>query len=1146
MDSKISVVLSSLMLTTVLNGQVLSLDSVETTNTRATVDSTYAQELKNKIFSALYYGNNGDISIYLPASVRIENDVLLCPVNICENDMDKMNAFIKENERFKSLIDDRVDEYVSANKDTPLGNDYMANISNVNDAGETVKYIPVSYYILNGLFIYNLYLNGLLQQADGSYSQEYLDSFQTFWKVRNSKEALYNYWVDNNKEAYSEILSKMFTDSPVIEAGFSEINDQSLKKLEKELIALGLDRYFIEETPYRKFDSIEVVPNGPSKIIYKYDDSFESRLEKYFVNSSNYPVRMSAQNENFDGNNSLYCHIDDCRWDYNSIPAWKTNVKNAQMFLNKKIERAVYLYNKYRNNILEKNPYTGDYYEQDKIILEDFWYLVAKNDYMKQILKVYSDENLISDIRYAIGELTRQNNSTPMYNILRAIGLDIESITYTKTDGGYFTIFTTAEGVSTQIRSSYSSGETTVDRAEILIGFKYLYDAFLVTVDPSYYANRVSDKLEINDSSMKDLGEKLAELGLYNYFIDGNKYKLFNSIEHIGDGFVKVYYDIKDAIDIEKTVDTGYTLRCYSALNESSITNGGNTYTKRRFYKSQVDYFDDIDEYLSINYKSKEDYDKDNQKSAEEIALDASLGYVSSLASAAGALEGTTAKVAAVVGGVVTAIQTSKQLYKDIMAYNKDVSPFNELSIEGKETILELVTSGVSTDLDKLSNTCISGLTDLSGLFKYTPISANSLKVNLSTWDTSSVINMSTVFKDKNIDIGNLTLWDTSHVISMVDMFNGAKSKSDINISIWNTKNVANMDGMFANSNINEYINNWDISSLISTENMFYKNTAFNQDLSRWDMSKIISTAGMFQESVFNQDISDWNLSNLLVANKMFALNKDFNQDISSWNLSKLISADRMFEGASRLLASTVVPAHNSDYLSGWKLDSIQSMDYMFDKISSDLFTVDLSSWNVKGCYPNNNNIMEKLNTNMFVGDELKKELKKSNRWPNFVTDHCPSNMSTAFSVESDSDYVESSDENTTYIKKYLNKGWNLISNPSKKVMQNAYIPKYHNGIFTFENSEWKNDFDSISPCKGFWIKEEYDNTRYFSYLSNEEKCNLEEESIESGWSLLGTSETLSYPKENLGANVIWSFVNGEWIKNPESISPASGFWINK
>ncbi|MBT4413131.1 MAG: BspA family leucine-rich repeat surface protein, partial [Polaribacter sp.] len=59
-------------------------------------------------------------------------------------------------------------------------------------------------------------------------------------------------------------------------------------------------------------------------------------------------------------------------------------------------------------------------------------------------------------------------------------------------------------------------------------------------------------------------------------------------------------------------------------------------------------------------------------------------------------------------------------------------------------------------------------------------------------------------------------------------------------------------------------ISNWDVSSVIDMNNMFFGSDNFNQDISNWDVSSVIDMNNMFFGSDnFNQDISNWDVSNV-------------------------------------------------------------------------------------------------------------------------------------------------------------------------------------------------------------------------------------------------------------------------------------------
>jgi surface protein len=74
-------------------------------------------------------------------------------------------------------------------------------------------------------------------------------------------------------------------------------------------------------------------------------------------------------------------------------------------------------------------------------------------------------------------------------------------------------------------------------------------------------------------------------------------------------------------------------------------------------------------------------------------------------------------------------------------------------------------------------------------------------------------------------------------------------------------------------------------------DNMFYSDSAFNQNIGSWNLSSLLSTSNMFSNTtVFNQDISLWNVSSITNMDYMFYNADAFNQNISGWSINPLIS----------------------------------------------------------------------------------------------------------------------------------------------------------------------------------------------------------------------------------------------------------------
>jgi surface protein len=88
----------------------------------------------------------------------------------------------------------------------------------------------------------------------------------------------------------------------------------------------------------------------------------------------------------------------------------------------------------------------------------------------------------------------------------------------------------------------------------------------------------------------------------------------------------------------------------------------------------------------------------------------------------------------------------------------------------------------------------ISKVRKTVGMFGY----ASALTADLSTWNTSGVVSMSSMFYfGSSFDGSNLSFWDTSKVEDMSYMFALASSFHGNRLDFWDVRHVKNMEYMF-------------------------------------------------------------------------------------------------------------------------------------------------------------------------------------------------------------------------------------------------------------------------------------------------------------------------------------------------------------
>jgi len=91
-------------------------------------------------------------------------------------------------------------------------------------------------------------------------------------------------------------------------------------------------------------------------------------------------------------------------------------------------------------------------------------------------------------------------------------------------------------------------------------------------------------------------------------------------------------------------------------------------------------------------------------------------------------------------------------------------------------------------------------------------------------------------------------------------------------------------------------------SSIITTNDMFFGCTNFNQPLNTWNVSNVTNMIGMFWGCTnFNQPLNNWDVSNVADMSDIFFNCANFNQDLSSWCVTNITSEPSGFSVGSLL-----------------------------------------------------------------------------------------------------------------------------------------------------------------------------------------------------------------------------------------------------
>ena len=172
-------------------------------------------------------------------------------------------------------------------------------------------------------------------------------------------------------------------------------------------------------------------------------------------------------------------------------------------------------------------------------------------------------------------------------------------------------------------------------------------------------------------------------------------------------------------------------------------------------------------------------------------------------------------------------------------------------------------------DISALSSWNTSSVTNMSSMF-HGATALMSIDA-LASWNISSVTDMSTMFSGATslTNIDGAANWDTSSVTNMRSMFSGATSLTNIDgAANWDTNNVTNMSDMFEATSALTNIDgaaNWDTSSVTTMSQMFENATSLVSidALSNWDTSSATDMRFMFSGATSLTNASganDWDV----------------------------------------------------------------------------------------------------------------------------------------------------------------------------------------------------------------------------------------------------------------------------------------------
>ena len=218
----------------------------------------------------------------------------------------------------------------------------------------------------------------------------------------------------------------------------------------------------------------------------------------------------------------------------------------------------------------------------------------------------------------------------------------------------------------------------------------------------------------------------------------------------------------------------------------------------------------------------------------------------------------------------------------------------------------EDVTTKLCTSINK------KAIVSMSSMF----YGSKTSKIDLSSFDTSNVVNMSGMFNScTNINKLNLRNFDTSKVSYMFTMFYSATSLEEVNLDGFDLTSSTSgsniLGGMFSGANNLKRVSmkNWKIpetftnaigcrTSSLCSESLEYI------DVTDWDLSKTKNLNGLFGNLNAKEikGLETWDTQNIAHMGNMFGAAKNLKSlNLSSFNTSKVTNMSKMFSDATSL-----------------------------------------------------------------------------------------------------------------------------------------------------------------------------------------------------------------------------------------------------
>ncbi len=319
-------------------------------------------------------------------------------------------------------------------------------------------------------------------------------------------------------------------------------------------------------------------------------------------------------------------------------------------------------------------------------------------------------------------------------------------------------------------------------------------------------------------------------------------------------------------------------------------------------------------------------------------------------------------------GSVIAWFETTDKVYEyEESLYNLYIGSESEIYVK------DLTEAFAYTSLETITfdNLNTSETTDMSFMFA----EYQGTELDLSTFDTSKVINMSYMFSNTSVELPfkdwsnfvttnvedmsdmfdgyqgtslDLSNFDTSKVTDMSSMFFDCNNLTSLNLSNFDTSKVTDMSSMFSYTGANITFPSVFGTGATDMSNMFSYYQGTTLDLSSFDTSKVTDMSSMFSNTSVDLPFQNWPqfvTTKVEDMSNMFSYYQGTTLDLSSFDTSKVTDMSNMFYYCMKLTSldlssfdTSKVTDMSNMFCYCMKLTSLDLSSFTFDNVKDEIY----------------------------------------------------------------------------------------------------------------------------------------------------------------------------------------------------------------